>query len=240
MRQMLSICNRELGSFFRLPVGWIIIALFVFITGAVFALSAIEPGKVASMRGFFQLAGWLLLPVTPAISMRLISEEIRSGTIEPLMTSPASDLMVILGKFLAAILFLICMLIPTIALAAVLFAISSPRPDFGPIVTGYLLLVLLGSLYLSIGLFISTLTANQTLAFLSTLFSIMLLLMLPAMQVSNMPPQISSLIESLSIHTRASDFARGLIDTSHIAYFLSAAFFFLLCAWVSLQSRRWR
>lgn len=240
MRQMIAICNRELGSFFRLPVGWIIIALFVFITGVVFALSAIEPGKVASMRGFFQLAGWLLLPVTPAISMRLISEEIRSGTIEPLMTSPASDLMVILGKFFAAILFLICMLIPTLALAGVLFAISSPRPDFGPIVAGYLLLILLGSLYLSIGLFISTLTANQTLAFLSTLFSIMLLLMLPAMQVSNMPPQIGLLIESLSIHTRASDFARGLIDSSHITYFISSAFFFLLCAWVSLQSRRWR
>lgn len=240
MRQMFAISGRELSSFFRLPVGWIVIALFVFITGVVFALSAIEPGKVASMRGFFQLAGWLLLPVTPAISMRLISEELRSGTIEPLMTSPASDLMVILGKFLAAILFLFCMLIPTTALALVLYAISSPKPDAGPIIAGYLLLMLLGSLYLSIGLFISTLTANQTLAFLSTLFSIMLLLMLPAMQVGNLPPQVSAMIEAISIHSRASDFARGLIDISHITFFASAAFFFLLCAWVSLQSRRWR
>ena len=240
MIALLAITRRELSAFFRLPVGWVVIALFVFLTSTVFALSAIEPGKVASLRGFFQLAGWLLLPVVPAISMRLIAEELRSGTIEPLMTSPVGDFTVVLGKFLSGLIFLICMLVPTLALVVVLRLIASPHPDSGPIIAGYLLLVLLGSLYLSIGLLISTFTSNQTLAFLATLFTLMGLLMLPALPLTDAPPLVASAIEALSVHTRAADFARGLIDLTHVTFFLSASAFFVVCAWVSLQSRRWK
>jgi len=240
MIPLIAITRRELSAFFRLPVGWVVIALFVFLTSTVFALSAIEPGKVASLRGFFQLAGWLLLPVVPAISMRLIAEELRSGTIEPLTTSPVSDFTVILGKFLAGVVFLVCMLLPTLSLALVLNLIAAPKPDLGPVAAGYLLLLLLGSLYLSIGLLISTFTSNQTLAFLATLFTLMGLLMLPAIPLAEAPPLVSSTIEAISIHARAADFARGLIDLSHVTFFVSASGFFVMCAWVSLQSRRWK
>ena len=87
MRGSLTIATRELSSMFRLPVGWVVIALYALLTGCVFGLVILLPGQAASMRLFFAISGWLLLPVVPAISMRLLSEEYRAGTIEPLLHS---------------------------------------------------------------------------------------------------------------------------------------------------------
>ncbi len=236
----LAIARRECASLFRLPAGWVIIALYVFLCGSVFALRTIVPGAPATLRDFFAISGWLLLPVVPAISMRLLSEESRSGTIESLMTSPVSDLAVVLGKYAGACLFFLAMLAPTSVFVVVLFAIGEPDPDLGPIIAGYLSLILQGMLYLAIGTLASSVTANQTLAFLLSLFTILALLMTSSLAVERAPAMVRAVIQAISIDERVRDFSRGVVDLSHVVFFLSGSAVFLTLAIVAVQSRRWR
>lgn len=237
-----AIAVRELASFFRLPVGWVAIALYLFLTGVIFGVMTIVPGQPASLRHFFGISAWLLLPVVPAISMRLLSEELRAGTIEPLMTAPVGDAAVVIGKFLGACMFLAAMLAPTAAYALILFRVSDPAPDPGPIAAGYLSLVLVGVLYLSVGMLFSSMTSNQTLAFLGTLLFLLGLLMLPnlLLEAAWLPDAWNGPVRAMSISARAADFAKGVIDTSHVVFFLSLSAWFLVLTTVATQSRRWR
>jgi len=240
MTQTFTIARRELASFFRLPVGWITIALYALLSGIVFCLTILIPGQPATLRALFSISGWLLLPVVPAISMRLLSDEFRSGTIEPLMTSPASDAAIIVGKYLGAAGFLVLALVPTLLQAMALWLLAEPKPDPGPIASGYLSLVLAGMLFLSVGTLASTLTSNQTLAFLSTFFVLLILLILSVIGPAPIPAFARPAVAALAIGPRLADFARGVIDTSHIVFFVSASLFFLSLAYAALQSRRWR
>lgn len=235
-----SIARRELGSLFRTPAGWVVIALYLFLSASVFCLIILVPGRPASLREFFGLSGWLLLPVVPAISMRLISEELRAGTIEPLMTAPVPDSALVLGKYAGACSFLLLMLAPTLVFPIVLLLFSDPTPDLGPIITGYLSLVLQGALFLGIGLLASAMTSNQTLAFLLTLFTILALLMVSAVSLDRVPEWAHLLCRGLSVEDRVRDLARGILDLSHLAFFLGGAAFFVTLATIVLQSRRWR
>ena len=239
MRGTLTIARRELASFFAIPLGWVAIALYLFLTGGVFSLMILNPSTAATMRPFFSVSAWLLLPVIPAISMRLFSEEFRSGTIEPLLTSPVSDAAIAVGKYLGALGFMVLMLAPTLAHVGVLVWLSNPAPDAGPIVAGYASLVLLGMLYLSIGLFISSLTSNQTLAFLGTLFAILLLLLATTLGADRLPEVMRPLLYAAALTPRIADFAKGVIDTSHVVFFVSCSAWFVLLTIVALQSRRW-
>lgn len=240
MRGTLTIAARELSSFFRLPVGWVTIALYAFLGGLVFALSILEPGSPSTLRPLFAVSGWILLPVVPAISMRLLSEEIRAGTIEPLLTSPVGDGAIVLGKFLGAAGFLLLALLPTLVLAATLWLVSEPRPDVGPMVSGYLSLILAGMLFLSVGLLASSLTSNQTLAFLATFFVLLLILLIPTLGAGLLPAWLTPVVSRLAIGPRLGDFAQGVIDTRHVVFFIAASGWVLTLAYVSLASRRWR
>lgn len=240
MTATLAIARRELASMFRLPVGWIVIALFALLTGCVFAYLAFIPGDVASMRLFFAVSGWLLLPVVPAVSMRLLSEEFRAGTVESLLTSPVSDAGVVVGKFLGAFAFLVLMLVPSLAHVLVLFVFADPSPDLGPIAAGYASLLLTGMLYLAMGLFVSSLTSNQTLAFLATLFALLVLLVLGTVERERLPQVARPIVQFLAVRPRIDDFAKGVVDTAHVVFFLSGAAWFVTLAAISLQSRRWR
>ncbi|GMV24135.1 MAG: hypothetical protein AMXMBFR58_01660 [Phycisphaerae bacterium] len=237
---VLTIARRELASLFRLPVGWIAVALYLFLAGIVFAYLILVPGQPASLRPLFSISAWLLLPVAPAISMRLVSEELRSGTIEPLMTAPVSDGGVVLGKYLGVVGFLLIMLVPTLAHTAALWWLSDPRPDPGPIAAGYLSLVLVGMVYTAVGLWMSCLTANQTLAFLGTLFFLLVVLLATTIGFEYAPAWLQPVVAELSIQSRMQEFAKGVIDTSHIVYFLSAAALFVVLSVLTLESRRWR
>lgn len=240
MRAVWTIAARELGAFFRLPVGWVVIALYLFLAGVVFGLVVAQPGRPASMRAFFVIAGWLLVPVAPAITMRLFSEELRAGTLDTLLTAPVSDFAVVLGKFLAACLMLAALIAPSLVHAVVLVGISDPAPDLGPMIAGYLCLVLLGMFFVALGVFVSSLTSNQTLAFLGTLFSLVLLLLVDAVPGERVPEFVRPVLASLSIAPRVGDFAKGVIDTANIVFFVSGAAVLLVFAYVSVQSRRWR
>lgn len=240
MRGTLTIARRELSSFFRLPVGWVVMALYLFLAGIVFGLIVLAPGAAASMRPFFVISGWLLLPVAPAITMRLFSEELRSGTAEPLMTSPVGDAAVVLGKYLAACVMLVCMLAPSVVHAVLLLSFSDPKPDLGPIVAGYACLALLGAFYVAAGTFASSLTSNQTLSFLGTLFALVLLLLLETAPAERLPVWARSSVAALALGPRIGDFAKGVVDTANVVFFVSGAALFLVLAYVSVQSRRWR
>ncbi|QOJ01625.1 MAG: ABC transporter permease subunit [Phycisphaeraceae bacterium] len=245
MSVILTIARREVASFFRLPVGWVCVALFMFLAGLLMVTTSLTPDQPASMRAFFAFAGWLLMPVVPAVSMRLISEELRSGTIEPLMTSPASDLGIVVGKYLGGLIFLAVLILPTATHAAVLVWVSDPAPDPGPIVSGYLALMLVGGFYLSVGLLISTLTGNQTLAYVLAFFSILGLLAGPGLLGALIPPGegwswAREVLAGVAVNPRAADFSRGVVDTSHVVYFVSGSALFVVLSALALASRRWR
>lgn len=239
MSALWAIAVRELRSFFRIPLGWVAVALYLFLAGLIFAERILIPGEPSSLRYFFGVSGFLLLPVVPAVSMRLFSEELKSGTIEPLMTSPVGDASIVLGKFLGAAMFLAAMVLPTLVYPAILMAMSDPRPDPGPIFAGYLSLALLALVYLAVGTLASALTSNQTLAFLGT-FLFLLLYTLVTSDIVGLPPGPARWAAELSLGPKLVDFAKGVIDTSHIAFLLSLAAFFLVLAHVAVQTRRWR
>lgn len=238
MRSAWAIAAREYSSFFRTPLGWVVIALFMFLSGITFCYGTLEPGGPATLRGFFQTCWSLLIVVAPAISMRLLSEELRTGTIEPLLTSPVAEASIVAGKFAAAVGFLVTALVPTLVFAGVLLALA--RPDPGPMLAGYLGIVLLGSLYLAVGTLVSCFTSSQTLAFLATLFALVLAEMGSQRLAASLEGPASTLVLSLSASLRIADFAKGVIDTSHIVFFLAACTFLLVVAAVVLRARRWR
>lgn len=238
MSKVWAIASREFASFFRLPLGWIVIALFVCLSSVFFTRAAVVPGEPATMRDFFSIWWGLLIVVCPAISMRLFSEEQRTGTVETVFTAPVSEAAFVSGKFLAGLLFLVAMLLPSLVYVALLAGLA--RPDFGPVIAGYLGLILLGALYLSIGCLASSLTSSQTLAFLATMFALLVLDIAPRQLAAVLPAAPGKLVLSVTPSLRLQDFARGLIGTANIAFFVLASFWFLALCAVLMQSRRWR
>jgi len=234
-----TIAKREFSSLFFSPIAYVALAGFAISSSFPFAF-AFGSGKPATMRTTFDAAVWALVLLAPAISMRLISEELRSGTFERLMTSPVNDAQVVLGKWLGALAFFCVLLSPLVVYAVVLEQVSSP--ELGPILTGLLGLVLVGALYLAIGVFASAWTQNQIIAFLLTVF----IIALPTFAVyfladRAMPnPAIDRLIDYVSVNQQYADFAKGLIDIRNFVYFLSGTALFLFLAVVLVQSRRWR
>lgn len=238
MSAALAIARRELASCFALPIGWVVIALHLALSGAVFAIGALRPGEPASMRLFFALSNWTLIFVAPAISMRLLAEEQRTGSIDTLMTAPVGEWSIVLGKHLAAAGFLAIMMAPTLLYVAVLGALSDP--DYSAIALGYLGLALLGTFYLAIGLLFSALTSNQIVAFLGTVFFILLLQLGSGRGALMIGPPLDRYLLAFSVELRLADFGKGVLDSAHVVFFLAGQAWFLVGAVLALQSRRWR
>lgn len=238
MMRVWTIATREYASFFRVPLGWVVVALFLALSGAVFSGRGFAPGQAATMRGFFETWWTLLVIVAPAISMRLFSDELRTGTIEPLLTAPVSEAAVVVGKYFGAVMFLLTLLAPTLVYVVLLRSIS--RPDLGPIAAGYAGVVLLGMLYLSVGCLASSLTSSQTLAFLGTFFALFIFEVMALVVAPSAPEGVRKFLYALSVNQRMGDFARGLIDSGHVIFFLASSAWFLALASVVMQTRRWR
>lgn len=238
MSRTMTIAQRELSSMFRVPAGWVIIALFAFLTAVLFVNQTLVPGQPGSLRYFFAYAGWLLIPIAPAVSMRLMSEEYRSGSIEALRTAPAGDWAVTLGKYLGSVVFLMLMLAPTLVYPLVLMLVSEPTPDWGPVAAGYLMLLLVGMLYLGVGMLASSLTSSQTLAFLGAVMSLILLMVLTSVIAKQAGVAIGTVLGALSITARINELSKGIIDTSTIAFFLIATLWMLVLSAGVLEVRR--
>jgi ABC-2 type transport system permease protein len=239
MFQILTIARRELASLFYSPIAYVVLGLFALGTAMIFFMF-FAPGAAASLVGVNSGLMWLMIFLVPAISMRLISEEFRNGTIETLMTSPISDAQVIVGKWLGAMGFLVTLLVPLMILTAVLAFTS--KPDWGPIFTGFLGLICVGGLFLAIGTFASAVTQNQIIAFLLTVFIICMLtiLMYFLTGASFVPNKLIPAVYYINPMERFADFNKGVLDLPTVIYFVSVKALFLFMAVKVLESRRWR
>ena len=239
-RAALTVARREIASMLRTPTGWLLGAGVAAFAGLVFVGTTLAPGEPASLRTFFVAGSWLMVVLAPAISMRTLSDEIRSGSAELLATSPASDAAIVLGKYLGAVGVLLLMLLPTLAMPIALWLIASPAPDVGPIVAGYAGLVLAGMCYLAVGLCASALTSSQTLAFLSSFLLLIAWVFVTGDLASRGPDWAASLGDAMSVSRRIRDFARGLVVLEHGAFFLGIALWFVVAAGAITEARRWR
>ncbi len=234
-----TIARRELASLFVTPVGWLVLAAFsVFSTFQV--VMGLSPGTEATMRAQFEWVVYLLVFFAPAISMRLLSEEIRGQTLELLGTAPISDAQVIVGKWLGSVGFLAALLLPLMADIAVLEMVAAP--DYGPIVSGLVGLLFVGALYMAVGLCVSATTDSQLTAYLVTVLLIALmtfgLFYLAGWQT--LPPWLGRTAAYLNVNGQYADFAKGLIDLRNFVYFITLTALMLFVATKLLESRRWR
>jgi ABC-2 type transport system permease protein len=237
MRTVQAVAWKEIQVYFGNPMAYIVGLIFLAVTGFFFVLDLGEPFPEASLSNFYQGATIILILLAPALTMRLLAEEQKLGTIELLLTSPVRDWEVILGKYLASLVFLLSLIALTLYYPLLLFVFADPDP--GPIYAGYIGLVLYGAAALSIGILTSTLTSNQIIAFVVA--AGILLLLFFANSGSDVVGGIwSTLIDEIGMMSHFADFDRGVIDTKHIVYFLSVTAFFLFLSIRALESRRWR
>ncbi len=229
-------CRKELRTFFDSPIAYIVITIFLLISGWFFFNDLFLVNQ-ASMRNLFGIVPFIFMFFVPAITMRLISEEKRSGTIEVLVTLPVKDYEIILGKFLAGLILICAAMALTSVYALVLSGLGNL--DFGSVLAGYIGLVLLGAAYLSIGMFTSSLTQNQIVAFITSFVIIFALYMLDKVLIF-VPGFLASVFEYLSVGYHFSNIARGVIDSRDVIYYLCLIFLFLFLAVRTLESRKWR
>ena len=229
------IYRRELRSYFNSPVAYVVMVVFLVIIGWFFS-SNMFLMNVASMRIVFEIVPLIFLFFVPAITMRLLAEEKKSGTLELLTTKPVRDIEIVLGKFFAAWTLLAAALAPTLLYFITLLSLG--QIDIGPVVSGYLGLLLMGAVYIAIGIFASSITENQIVAFIVS-FLIVLTLFLMDKVLMYVPETFASTLEFLAIDYHFSNIARGVIDTRNIIYFGSLLGFSLLLATVSLERRKW-
>jgi ABC-2 type transport system permease protein len=232
---VLTIYRREVRSYFNSPVAYVVIVVFLAIIGWFFT-SNLFLMNAASMRIVFELVPLVFLFFIPAITMRLLAEEKKAGTIELLTTKPVRDVEIVLGKFLAAWTLLAAALVPTLIYLITMLALG--KPDVGPILTGYLGLMLMGAVYIGIGIFASSLTENQIIAFIISFLIVLALFMMDKVLIF-VPAGLTSTVEFLGIDYHFSNIARGVIDTRNIIYFASLLVFSLILATVSLERRKW-
>ncbi len=229
------IYRRELQSYFNSPVAYVVIIVFLVIIGWFFT-SSLFLMNVATMSTVFDMVPWVFIGFVPAITMRLLAEEKKTGTIELLVTKPIRDVEIVLGKFFAAWTLLAAALAPTLIYLLAILPIG--EVDLGPVFTGYLGLLLMGGVYVAIGVFASSLTENQIVAFIVTLLIVLGLFLIDKMLMF-LPEGLSTTLEFLSVDYHFASIARGVVDSRDLLYFLSVMAFSLLLATVSLERRKW-
>jgi ABC-2 type transport system permease protein len=233
--KVFTVAGKELRSYFASPLAYVVTAGFLVITGIFFALSVILTSE-ASLRFALDNFRVILLFITPLITMRLLAEEQATGTIELVLTSPVRDWELVVGKFLGALALFGVMLALTLYYPFLLFLYGKPDP--GPIVSGYLGLVLLGAGFIALGLLTSALTKNQIVAAVLA-FAILLLLWLASPIGDVFSGPVRDILRYLSALDHYSDFSRGVIDTRDVVYYLSLVVAGLFATVQVVGARRW-
>jgi ABC-2 type transport system permease protein len=236
MRNVLSIAGKEFKSYFFSPVAYVVIALFMLIWGWLF-VGVVFNLRQADMDILFHNLAFTLFLILSGFTMRLLAEEKRSGTIELLMTSPVTDTQMVLGKYLGCIGFFGVMLVVTLEVPLLLAIYGNP--DNGPIIGGYVGFLLLGATFISIGLFMSSLTDNQIVAYVLSFVTCLMLWILNWLS-DFMGKTLGDAVKYVSFGERFQDFPKGIIDTRDVIFFLSFIGLFLFLTIRSTESRRWR
>ncbi|MBM3317434.1 MAG: ABC transporter permease subunit [Candidatus Eisenbacteria bacterium] len=238
MRNVLIIAGKEIRSYFNSTIAYIFMVVFLVLTALLFfELQKFFVIGQATLRDFFGLVPIVMLFFVPAISMRMWAEERKLGTLETLMTLPLRDGEVVLGKFLAGLAFLLITLALTFPLPVIVSALGNP--DSGALFCGYLGLVLLGASYLAIGLWISSLTENQIVAFVTAAVACLILFIIGVdVFLTAVPSWLVPFLKGIALGSRFSSIERGVIDLRDIVYYLSIIGFFLFLNMRSVELRK--
>jgi len=259
VKSYLAITDRELKSYFVSPIAYIVIALFILITGIFFYLIIsnfvelsfrytmqaqyyrMAPPKLnvnsMAIRPLLHNISLFALFWLPLLTMRLIAEEKKTGTIELIFTSPVRTVETVMAKFTASTTLFVVMLALTFLYMVSLFFFGNP--ELGPILSGYLGLLLIGMSYIAFGLFFSSVTDNQIIAAVAT-FAFILFFWAIGWMSGFVSPGLGSFLDKLSLINHFDDFAKGVIDLGNIVYYLSFTFFGIFLTYISLESKKWR
>jgi ABC-2 type transport system permease protein len=236
VRNVWAVATRELRSYFLSPLAYVVIALFLALSGYLFAL-ILANQREASLRGLIQNVSVLYLFIVPAISMRLLAEEQRTGTVELLLTNPVQEWEIVTGKFLASIMLVLVMLGLTLLFPLFLFVFGNP--DKGPIITGYLGVFFQAAAFLSVGLFASSLTQNQIVAAILA-FALLLGLWLSDNLGQFLGGTVGSIVSYASVINHFQSFPQGVIQSNDVIYYLTLVVAGVAFSTLALQSRRYR
>jgi ABC-2 type transport system permease protein len=252
MQSVLAIWQREMKNYFVSPIAYVVLFVFLLILGLIFYGNLVEAYQYTMMQAqtgrmqpidipaaithsLFNTTYVILVFLIPMLTMGLFSEEKKRGTIELLLTTPVGNFSAMIGKYLASLTFLVILLAASGITISALFFYG--QPDLKPILSGYLGLFLYGASLLALGLFISTLTENQIVAVALTFGVSLALWLIPAISISG---AAQSIINYLSITSHLNDFIKGVIDTSHLMYYVTFVFVGLFLTYRSLESMRWK
>jgi ABC-2 type transport system permease protein len=243
---MYSIFKKEIASFFSSLIGYVAIGLFLLILGLVlwfFPDTSLLNDNTATLAPMFELAPMIFLFLISAVTMRSFAEEKQTGTIELLTTRPLRDLDIVLGKFFASWALTVFALIPTLIYYFSVYQLGSPKGniDSGACMGSYFGLILLSGVFVSIGVFASSLTTNQIVSFLLAMF-LCFFAYWGFGFISKLPifvGRVDDIVESIGIQSHYQSISRGIVVVSDMVYFVSAITFFVFCTQVSLDSRKW-
>jgi len=243
---MLAVARRELKAYFFSPLAYIVLTFFLLVQGWTFAIIVsylsnpqFPAGKPLELFFGQTIFTWLVLIFTGTfLTMRLISEELRSGTIETLMTSPVSEAQVVVGKYLAALVFYLFLWAPTLIYVVVIRAFTPV--DWGPIAASYVGIAGIGALFLSVGVFASAMSKNQIVAAIVTFSCLLVLFSIGLMENLVQGELWKQVLGHLNLWTHMDDFAKGIVDTRRLVYYASATALFLFLTTRALQAKKWR
>jgi ABC-2 type transport system permease protein len=245
LRQLSILMGREIEALFVSPISYAVLTIALLLNGWSFYMALfLSAGNVGqAVRVFFgaSLLFWfVVLLVPPLFTMRAFADERRSGTIEMLLTAPVGESEVVLAKFFAGLLFYLSLWLPSLLYLAIVKSYGA-IPEIGPLFTAYVGIILLGSLFTAVGLFASSLTANQILAaVLATVFNL-LIFFVPSLSLFTEVDQVERFLKELWILQHFSDsFSKGLLDSAHLAYYLILTGVFLFWTVRVVESQRWR
>jgi ABC-2 type transport system permease protein len=249
-----AIVQKEWRHYFGSPIAYVVLFVWTFLFGAFFtfglfwfiqqsARMGMEGGRASLndhlIRGLLHNMSVVAMFITPMITMRLFAEEKRQGTMELLSTSPLTDLQIVLGKFLAAVSLYALMIFFSVLNFAFLWLYASPKPEWKPLLSGALGLLLLGSCYIAIGTFISNLTRNQMIAGILT-FCVVLGLLVLSWAEDPMGGPFKKMAAYLAVNTHLQDFVKGVLNAKDVVFYLTFIGFGVFLAHQSVASQRWR
>lgn len=257
MQGLLAVYRKDLGHFFVSPIAYAVVGVFIFFCSVVFdntvaqavlqsaqmqmqgmASPADLPGAVVEQ--YLMFIATMLLFVTPMLTMGVYSEERKRGTMELLMTSPVTELQIVMGKFLATFTMFLGMLLPTVVPVIFLYFCSDPHMPVRMILSGYLGVLLLGACLIALGTFLSSLTESQIIAAVLTFAAFLMVWIIDALIPSGSSAAVSTTMGYLSVIRHLQDFVRGVIDTSGLIYYVTFIGFFVFLTVRSVDSMRWR
>lgn len=237
---MFAILKKEFNSFFASPIAYLVIGIFLLVNGLFLFVFKddfnILNAGFADLNSFFYLAPWFFLFLIPGITMKSFADEFSTGTIELLKTKPISNWQIVLGKFLGSLLLVKIALLPTLIYVYTIYDLGNPKGnlDIGSIIGSYIGLFLLASTYTSIGLFTSTISKNQIVAFILSFF--ITFIFFYGFEAISLSFDNNFIIKKIGINEHFKSLSRGVIDTRDLVYFFSVTIFFLFITKIRLEN----